>query len=57
MSQLGSEDPTGQIGVITCVLAVQFGMVSNLRPIGIASDRDEVRRFAESSNDSQSIGN
>ena len=55
--QLGSEDPTGQIGAITCLLAVQFGMVSNLRPIQIVSDRDEVGRFAESSNDSQSIGN
>ena len=52
-----SQDLTGPIGVITCVLAVQFGMVSNLRPIGIASDRDEVRRCAESFNVSQSIGN
>ena len=57
VSQFGSEDPTGQVGAITCVLAVHFGVVANLRPVRIASDRDEVRRFPESSNHSQFVGN
>ena len=30
VSQFGSEDPTGYVGAITCILAVHFGMVANL---------------------------
>ena len=57
VSQFGSEDLTGQVGAITRVLAVHFRVGANLGPVGIASDRDEVRRFTESSNHSQSVSN
>ncbi len=53
--QLCSEDPGSEVRMITCILAVHFRMVSDLRPVGIASDRDEVRRLPKTSHHGQAI--